>query len=108
MKHHKVFWTGEAQIDLTEIVEFIAEDNPPAAKSVYKKIKQKCKQLSTSPERCRRVPELLATGMQNYREIISHPYRVIFKLSDDEVYIISVVDGRRDFEVFFFNRILRK
>lgn len=107
MKRYKVYWTREATIDLEEIVDYIAKDRVSAAKSVYKKIKFKCRQLNESPERCRRVPELLDIGIENYREVIVSPYRVIFKLTDSTVYIFAVIDGRRDFESVLFERLLR-
>ena len=107
MKRYKVYWTREATIDLGEIVDYIAKDRISAAKSVYKKIKLKCRQLNESPERCRRVPELLDIGIENYREVIVSPYRVIFKLTESTVYIFAVIDGRRDVESVLFDRLLR-
>ncbi len=107
MKRYEVFWTKEATLDLEEIVNYISQDRHSAAKSIYKKIKSKCRELDIHPQRCRRVPELLDAGIDNYREIILSPYRVIFKLTDSIVYIIAVVDGRRDVEAFIFDRILR-
>ena len=107
MKGYKVYWTKEATLDLGEIVDYISRDRISAAKSIYKKVKLKCRELNTSPERYRRVPELLDVGIEDYREIILSPYRVIYKLKESNVYIIAVVDGRRDVETFIFNRLLR-
>ncbi len=107
MKRYKVYWTREATIDLGEIVDYIAKDRISAAKSIYRKIKSKCRQLKESPERCRRVPELLEIGIENYRELIVSPYRVIFKLTEFTVYIFAVIDGRRDVESVLFDRLLR-
>jgi addiction module RelE/StbE family toxin len=108
MKQYSVYWSKEAKTDLEEIVDYISKDSVSATKSVYKKIRLKCKQLNISPERYRRVPELLEFGIKNYREIISPPYRVIYKISDYNIYIIAVVDGRRDVESFIFDRLLRE
>lgn len=110
MTRYKVYWTHEAEIDLVEIVEYIAEERVPAARSIYQKVKEKCRQLTTNPEKHRRVPELLDLGISQYREVIHHPYRVVYKLSDSEstVYIAAVVDGRRDLETFLLRRLLRK
>jgi len=107
MKRYKVYWTKEATFDLWEIVDYISKDRISAAKSIYKKVKLKCRELNTSPERYRRVPELLDVGIEDYREIILSPYRVIYKLKESTVYIIAVVDGRRDVETFIFDRLLR-
>jgi plasmid stabilization system protein ParE len=107
MKQYKIYWAREATNDLGEIVDYIAKDRISAARSVYKKIKLKCRQLKESPERCRRVPELLDIGIENYREVIISPYRVIFKLTESTVYIFAVIDGRRDVESVLFDRLLR-
>ena len=107
MKRYKVHWTKEATLDLEEIVDYISKDRISAAKSIYKKIRSKCRELNIFPEKYRRVPELLDVYIERYREIIIPPYRVVFKLTDSNVYIIAVIDGRRDFESFIFNRLLR-
>lgn len=107
MKQYKVYWTKEATADLEELVDYVSKDRVSAAKSIYKKIKSKCRELKISPEKYRRVPELLDVYIERYREIIIPPYRVVYKVTESEVYIIAVIDGRRDFESFIFDRLLR-
>lgn len=107
MKIYKVYWTEAAVIDLEEIVDYISKDRMSVATSIYGKIKSKCKQLKTFPDRYRVVPELLDIKVTDYREIIYKPFRIIYKLTQNEVYVIAVVDSRRDFESFIFNRLLR-
>jgi plasmid stabilization system protein ParE len=107
MKSYKVFWTNEAALDLNDIVDYISQDKLSAAVSFYKAIRSKCLLLKNIPERYRVVPELQDLGISNYREIIHSPYRVIYKLTNYSVYIIAVVDSRRDFEAFIYSRILR-
>ncbi|MCP4221451.1 MAG: type II toxin-antitoxin system RelE/ParE family toxin [bacterium] len=102
-----VEWSKEATLDLKEITDYISKDRVSEARTIYKKIKLSCKKLKASPRRCRRVPELSDVGLGTYREIILTPYRIIFKLTETNVYIIAVVDGRRGVESFIFNRLLR-
>ncbi len=108
MKKYKVFWTREAVSDLEELIQYILADKISAAITTYKEIKTKCNLLSGSPAKYRVVPELQDIGITNYREIINKPYRIIFKLTNLEVFIIAVVDSRRDFDSFVFNRLMRK
>lgn len=108
MKKYRVFWTKEAAIDLEEIVGYISRDRATAAKSIYKTIKQRCRELNHFPEKYRAVPELQEIGITDYREIIHSPYRIVYKLTGSNIFIIAVVDGRRDFETFIFNRLLRE
>ncbi len=107
MKTYRVFWTGKASLDLEEIIDYISRDKHSAAISVYRDIKNKCHLLNENPERYRIIPELSGIGITNYREIIHKPYRIIFKLTETTVYLMAVVDGRRDFESFIYNRIIR-
>ena len=107
MKTYKGFWTGGAALDLEEIIDYISKDRISSAISIYKIIKSKCFLLKNNPERYRIVPELQVLRVTNYREIVYSPYRIVYKLADSEVYIIAVVDSRRDFETVIFNRILR-
>ena len=107
MKKYKVFWTRQAADDVEEIIEYIRHDQPDAAERVYKEIRKKCIQLKTQPERYRVVSEFAELGIQHYRQISVAPYRVIFKIAHDGVYVFAVVDGRRDFESFLFRRLMR-
>jgi len=108
MKNYKIFWTHNATIDLEEIIEYIFQDRQTVAIKIYNDIKHNCKKLKTQPKRNRIVPELQNIGINNYREIIYKTYRIIYKLDEKEIYIIAVVDSRRDFETFIFNRLIRK
>lgn len=108
MKRYKVYWTDEAAFDLSELIDYISQDRLSAAVAVYKTIKAKCLTLKNSPERFRIIPELLDLGITNYREIVHTPYRVLYKLNDSDVYIVAVLDSRRDFETFIYNRILKR
>jgi len=107
MPAFKVFWTHEATIDLQEIIEYISQDRISSARSFYKAIKTKCSKLVANPQKHRIVPELSDVSIRNYREIIHTPYRIIYKLTKSEIFIIAVVDCRRDFESFIFNRLIR-
>ena len=107
MKKYHVYWTHEATIDLQEIIEYISLERISVAKIIYEQIKSKCFSLYTSPERYRIVPELNKIGFTQYREIIYIPYRIIYKVTTQDIFVIAVIDGRRDFEDFIFHRLIR-
>ena len=58
------------------------------------------------PERCRIVPELKQEGITLYRELIVKPWRIIFKISGSMVFIVSMIDSRRNIEDILFNRLI--
>ena len=48
-----VVWSNIAENDLKNIVDYIADDSPPNALKIFKRIKQKASSLYTFPERGR-------------------------------------------------------
>jgi plasmid stabilization system protein ParE len=103
----KVLWAGIAEDDLKNIILYIAEDSPANARIIFEKIKESASSLSQLPERGRIVPELQGQGIFLYRELIVAPWRVIFRISDKKVYILSVVDSRQNVEDILLKRLTK-
>jgi len=83
---------------ITNIIEYIAEDSSSNALKIYKKIKQKASRLYSFPERGRIVPELRDQGIIQYRELIVPLWRIVYRISETNVYVLSVLDSRRNIE----------
>ena len=62
--------------------------------------------LSDSPERGAYPKELLALGIREYREIFFKPYCIIYRIVEKNVYILLIVDGRRDMQALLQRRLL--
>ncbi len=107
-KTYKVFWAEAAEEDLKFIIEYIYADNPSAARDNLKKIKTKSSDLCYFPERGRVVPELKDQGILQYRELIVHPWRVIYRIAELRVYVLAVIDSRRNVEDVLLGRLVRK
>ena len=104
MKKFRVEWSRAASTDLINIIEYIAEDSTTAAISILEKIRSKCESLSQSPERGRIVPELKEYGIASYHEIILKPWRIIYRISDNKIYVLAVIDSRRNIEDILIER----
>lgn len=104
-KKFEVEWTESAENDLLKIVEYIALDSPRNALKILKKIKKQSQELFHNPERCRIVPELQDQGINQYREIIISPWRVVFRIADSKVFVVLVFDSRRDIEDILLRRL---
>ena len=104
---NKVRWTDAASQDLESIVRFIARDDSSAAIQVLNKICKAASKLKTLPERGRVVPELAEFGLRIYREILCPPWRIIYRISDSIVFVITVIDSRRNVEDILFERLTR-
>jgi plasmid stabilization system protein ParE len=87
-----VVWTEQALDDLDAVCSFIARDAPRYAEAFAARVFQATERLARFPRSGRVVPEM---GEEPIREIIVQGYRVIYRLSGDEVQILTVHHGAR-------------
>jgi plasmid stabilization system protein ParE len=102
-----VEWTPTARYDIEEIIEYIAQDNINAALDELDRIENRAAKLADLTPRGRLIPELLDTGISHYRELIEKPWRIICHQIDKTVFIVAVLDSRRDLEALLLNRFGR-
>ena len=102
-----VLLTHDAVRDLDEIYDYIAfHDSPQKADYVLEQIEKVFSSLSEFPERGAYPKELLALGIREYREIFFKPYRIIYRIMGKNVYVLLIVDGRRDMQSLLQHRLL--
>ena len=106
IQKYDILWAGVAENDLKEIIEYIAIDSPADALRIFKKIKQKASSLYTLPERGRIVPELQEQGILLYREWVIPPWRIVYRISEMRVYVLSVLDARQNIEDILLKRLI--
>jgi addiction module RelE/StbE family toxin len=106
-KTYQVLWTHTAQQDLTEIIEYIAQDSIADALAILQKLEAKAALLITLLNRGRVVPELLHTGISQYRELVSAPWRIVYRVENKQILIMAVLDSRRDLQTVLLNRLAR-
>ena len=102
----RVYWAGIAEDDLKNIISYIAEESPTNARKSFNDIKEKSSSLGQFPERGRIVPELQDQGIFLYRELIVAPWRILYRISDNKVYILSVLDSRQNVEDILLKRLI--
>ena len=103
---YEIVWADSAENDLKEIIDYIAIDSPAKALETFSKIGKKASSLYTMPERCRIVPELKDQGITQYRELIVAPWRIMFRITKMKIYILSVIDSRRNIEDILLERFV--
>ena len=63
----------------------------------------------SSPEHGGRVvPEFAHFGIRSWRELIVRPYRVIYRIDGHTVYVLAVVDGRRELDDLLLEKLIRE
>jgi toxin ParE1/3/4 len=107
MNTYKVTWTKAATNDLDRIIDFIAQDSVNSALKQFQKITESARNLYSFPEKDRLIPELFRQNIHKYRELIITPWRVMYKVENKNVYVLAVIDGRRNIEDILLNRQLR-
>ena len=86
----KVYWTQNAIKHLTNIYEYIALNSPTYARRMVDRITQRSEQISTLPFSGRIVPEY---ETEDIRELIEKPYRIIYRLKQDQIDVLAVIHG---------------
>lgn len=99
--------TDDAMRDLEEICDYIdRHDEPGRADYVLEQIEKAFSSLAEYPERGNYPAELLDIGIREYREIFSKPYRIIYRVMENNVYVLLIADGRRDMQTLLQRRLL--
>ena len=99
--------THDAARDLEEISNYIdRHDSPARADYVLQRIERAFQGLSEYPHRGSYPRELLNIGIREYREVLFKPYRIIYRVIDDTVYVLLIADGRRDMQTLLQRRLL--
>lgn len=104
---HNVVWAAVARNDLKQIIDHIAQDSPDDALHILHKIRQRTAELKVMPNQGRIVPELKEQGIQTYRELIVAPWRIVYRVSDTTVFVLSVIDSRRNVEDILLDRLIK-
>jgi len=79
-------------LDLEEIAEYIALDNPPAARRYVRKVFSAVERLKRYPNSGKRPEELPSTP---YRELVVPPCRVFYRVEEDAVFILYIMRSER-------------
>ena len=85
-------WTPQAADDLEAITDFIAADSPHYASLFALDVLTAVERLQAFPRSGRVVPEVQAPDI---REIILGNYRIVYRIRDEIVEILTVWHGSR-------------
>jgi plasmid stabilization system protein ParE len=88
----EVIWTEPALSDLDAIADYIALENPDAARALVRRVFHHVEQLIEHPRSGSKPPELRGWG---YRQIVEPPCRVFYREDCDRVLILYVMRAER-------------
>jgi len=85
-------WSPLAVERVSEIAEYIAQDNPGAAENWVNTVFEKVRKLKIFPESGRVVPE---TNNRTIRELTYGDYRIIYRLEKERISVLTVRHGKQ-------------
>lgn len=104
---YSVVLTKAAEQDLEDIYDYIAQfDCVASANHVLDQLLELVDSLEHFSERGNYPNELVALGIKEYRQTTFKPYRVIYRVVENQVVIFLIVDGRRDMQSVLARRLL--
>lgn len=87
-----VIWTEPALSDIDAIADYIALENPAAAKALVQRIFEHTDHLEAHPTIGSKLPEY--EGWR-YRQIVEPPCRVIYRQEKNTVFIVHVMRSEK-------------
>lgn len=103
----RVELTNDAKADLNRLADYIARQHSiDQATQVIEKLQAVVATLTIFPERGAYLPELIALGIREYRQVFFKPYRLVYRIVDKRVVVLLIADGRRDFASLLAERLL--
>lgn len=101
-----ILLTQGAEQDLEAIYDYLhrVAGSAPAT-TLLEQLMQLAHSLAEQPERGHFPPELVSLGIKEYRQLVLAPYRIIYRLADDQVIIYVIADARRDLQALLARRL---
>lgn len=88
-----------ASRDLNQIADYFLEVNLVAGEKIFQEFNQKCQKLVRFPNMGRSYAQI----RDDLRDLPLDGYIILYKIIDDGVEILRVVNGRQDLESLFSN-----
>jgi len=101
-----VRFTLDARRDLRDLHAFISKnDSKENADYVAREIVRAALALRDFPNLGAHPPELLRMGNRSYRQLFFKPYRILYRIRANIVFIALIADGRRDMDSLLARRL---
>jgi toxin ParE1/3/4 len=89
----EIIWSPAAIEDADAIAEYISRDSADIAALFISRLILAAERLCDFPYSGRMIPEI---GNELCREIIYDPYRIMYRIEKESIWITGIVHGARD------------
>ncbi|MDA3927022.1 MAG: type II toxin-antitoxin system RelE/ParE family toxin [Kiritimatiellae bacterium] len=105
---YSVLLLQDAEDDIFDIYQYIkSSDSLEAAEHVFCMLEKLCLSLENLPARGHVPIELASINVTMFLEVLHKPYRVIYEIDKNNVFVHCVLDGRRELQQILERRLLR-
>ena len=103
----KIIWSKDAGNELTEIISYIKNNSGKIiAKNIHKKIMEKINNVSENAGGRRIAPLLKEFGIMDIHQININPWLIYYRVDNNLMKIISIIDMRRNLEEVLYQKIM--
>ena len=103
----EVRMTQGAEDDLESLYDYLAAHRgSDEAEALLDSLVAKAQALERFPERGGVPQELERLGIRPFRQLAHPPYRIVYRVAGQVVFILLIADGRRDMQALLERRLL--
>lgn len=105
--NYQIKLTRSATKDLQGIYDYyLVQQDERLAAQILVEIRQAILSLNAFPERGAVPREMQETGNRRYRQLHQVPFRIIYRFAEQTVFVVMIVDERRDLRSALLRRQL--
>ena len=105
----EIIWSEDAGNELVEIISYIKKNSGKIiANNIYKKIMGKVKDASENAKGRRIAPLLKEFGIIDIHQININPWLIYYRVENNLMKIISIIDMRRNLEEILYQKIMEE
>jgi plasmid stabilization system protein ParE len=103
----KIVWTADAEESFNEILEYsMMKFGETRTQTLYEKVISKVDLLSSISFISKVSQDLKDIGITDVYELIESPWRIFYKIKNDEIIILQILDGRRNIEEILISKVI--
>jgi len=103
----EIIWSKDAGDELLEIISYIKNNaGKITAEKTFKKIDDGVNKASENAAGRRIAPMLMNFGINDIHQLNISPWAIFYKVENNEMKIISIIDQRRNLEEILYKKLL--
>jgi toxin ParE1/3/4 len=104
---HEIIWSKDAGDELIEIISYIKYNTGKiTAEKIYSKIINEINRVSENPRGRMISPLLKEFGINYIHQLNINPWIIYYKIENNRMEIISIIDGRRNLEEILYKKMM--